>query len=638
MARVPPVSRMMLSTPIAESITSAAAFADELDRCRVLPRERLGEAMVDFPGGGALGLAEFLIARGDITPYQAERTLTGHARGLNVGPYRVIEPHHIGAFGPIFRAVKGEATFALRVLPLRSLWQAKQAKQLVRTLATLATVPAVVPLVDADSANGCHYLAWPLAPGELLGDRIPTRGPFDPIRAIDLLGRLAAALAACHANQVVHGLLTPNAIVIQRDGTPKVLEVGAGMLLARNLASEDSLFDTMSASVAVAGAFDYAAPEWMANPAQPTPAADQYSLGAIGHFVLTGSAPPVGSLPNWPASVPRELAATINRLLQPDPQARFSGLDEAWAAFTELDGAGGALAIELDPSEHASRHSASRLAASGAAELDWPAQESLRPVERDNSEASVHFDLPEPEDESAPIGLQPYSAARETPPPAQWQTASHEYLPSPTPPPKSRLLIEDDRLAPPPELPAAPLPPLASEPPSSSSWEVANAKPAGGFADEERPTAALWSRMKRKVLFWQTDGDTVQVSVYGPKHATHSESPRLTVFLHSPLAAASVATLARAFHHDAELLGSGALSQAVTRGERLDVHMAVTHTSVSNPLGGFKWQGQPQRLTFDFVVPWEAPVGLTLGVVSVGRNDVRIGKLEFKLTIHDGTR
>lgn len=143
--------------------------------------------------------------------------------------------------------------------------------------------------------------------------------------------------------------------------------------------------------------------------------------------------------------------------------------------------------------------------------------------------------------------------------------------------------------------------------------------------------------MKRKVLFWQTAGDTVQLSVFGPPQTMHSDSPRLTVFLHPGSAAASVATLARAFHRDAVLLGTGPLSHPVDRGDHLDVHVAIDHASASNPLGGFAWQGQPHRLTFDFVVPWEAPVGTSRGVVSVGRDQVRIGKLEFGLTIRDGT-
>src|SRR5207302_10063424 len=126
-------------------------------------------------------------------------------------------------FGPIFRAAKGKQEFVLRVLPLRSLWQAKQAKQLVRTMAALADHPTVVPLVDADSANGYHYLVWPLTDRELLGDRVPPGVPPAPMATAALLIQLATALAECHARQIVHGLLTPHTIALDEKGRPHVL-------------------------------------------------------------------------------------------------------------------------------------------------------------------------------------------------------------------------------------------------------------------------------------------------------------------------------------------------------------------------------------------------------------------------------
>jgi len=65
------------------------------------------------------------------------------------------------------------------------------------------------------------------------------------------------------------------------------------------------------------------------------------------------------------------------------------------------------------------------------------------------------------------------------------------------------------------------------------------------------------------------------------------------------------------------------------------VHAAIEHAAVTNPLASFTWQGQPRRLTFELVVPWEAPVGSALSVISIGRDDIRIGKVEFPVPILD---
>jgi len=666
--------------PIASTISNASALADELARFRLVPLDRIARLMAEFPGGGALLLAEFLVTQGQLTPFQAERVLAGQAKSLNVGPYCLLEPHHVGVFGPIFRARRGEVEFAVRVLPLRSLWQAKQAKQLLRTFALLSNVPAVVPLVDADSASGSHYLAWPLTSGELLADRIQNRGPLPMPEVLDLLMRLTSALAACHARQIVHGLMTPLTVCLDERGLPQILEVGAGMLLAQNLASDDSLFDTMSASLAVAGALEFASPEWIASPANPAPAMDQYSIGAIGYHALTGASPALGPRVKSQTVLPAELGPIIERMLQADPAARFLDLDAARAALAAV---ARPTPTEAPKSQPPISKAAERIEPLNGEpvkqvplpELRLPPIEPIRePVARDDSAGSIHFDLPEALEYESPVGMFGPHAARETPPPAPRITAKFrapetpptvkprskvlepappstvkprskvlEPAPPSTVKPRSKVLEpvptpppEEDDDPPPSELSNASPPPmlLPATPLAHGRQDAATARPASKYVTGGgTPKLGFWQRLKQRICFWKTFGDKVQVSVFGPAHVAHSESPRLTVFLHAPAVAASVATLARAFHHDSVLLGSSLLTHPVTRGTPLDVHVALTYTPVANPLGGLSWQGQPQRLTYDFVVPWEAPIGATKGVVSVGRREVRIGKVEFRLTI-----
>ena len=607
-------------------MVDAAALAEELSRFRVIPADRLREMMADFPGGGAMGLAEFLVARGALTTYQAERALSGYARTLALGPYRVLDPHRVGTYGPIFRAEKAGTEYAIRVLPLRSLWQANQAKHLIRALSAQSPHPSVVPLVDADSANGYHYLVWPLVLGELLTDRVQATGPLPTEEVARLLAQLAAGLAACHVREAVHGLITPNSVLLNRNRMPQLLEIGAGMLLAKNLAAEESFFDTMSTSIAVAGAFEYAAPEWIADPSNPTAAGDQYSLGAIGFFALTGSPPPMAeqraSLRTNP-SIPAELAEVLDRLLQLDPADRFSTMEEAHDAISLVAGV-----TEKSEREEPIARSApqSRLAVANGF---TPMSISSRAVERDASEASIQFDIPADAPEEA------LALAEEIP------VERVEAAPRPAPPPPEprchKSLENKLRDGLPPVLPATPLPAAESSSRSAGSWLTAASLPKPEpSSDGERAPGSILKKVKRSVLFWQAPGDTVQVSVFGPPTVAHCQAPKFTIYLHNPAAAESVKTLARAFHHDAELLGSGSVAEGVSRGSRLDVHLAVEHIAVSNPLGGFNWKGQPHRMIFELVVPWEAPVGPASGVVSIGRDQVRIAALEFQVPILDG--
>jgi hypothetical protein len=94
-----------------------------------------------------------------------------------------------------------------------------------------------------------------------------------------------------------------------------------------------------------------------------------------------------------------------------------------------------------------------------------------------------------------------------------------------------------------------------------------------------------------------------------------------------------VRTLARAFQHDAEPLGTGHLVREVPRGSELAVHLSVASAGVGRALVRFVWRGQPHKLGFDLHVPWESGDGPTPGLVSVGHADVRVGKIAFTLNV-----
>ena len=121
--------------------------------------------------------------------------------------------------------------------------------------------------------------------------------------------------------------------------------------------------------------------------------------------------------------------------------------------------------------------------------------------------------------------------------------------------------------------------------------------------------SVVWKKVRRNRLFWQAPRDAVQVSVFGPSAATPGQTVRLTIFLHTPDAAANVRTLSRAFQHDAELIGTGYLAREVPRGAEPAVHVSVANAGIAKTLVKFVWRGQPHKLGFDLHVPWESAEG-----------------------------
>jgi serine/threonine protein kinase len=673
-------------SPFAATTVDAAALADELARFRIIsPTELLSELLAEFPGGGPAGLAEFLVGRGVLTNYQAARALAGETRQLAPGPYRLTAVHRAGTLGPVFRAVhvSKPGAFAVKLLPLRSLWQARQAKQLARSLARLGSYPRVVPLVDADSAGGSHYLAWPLTDDTLLADQVARTGPLPPHAAAAVLADLAAALAACHARQVPHGLLSPRAVGLTPEGGARLLELGAGLVLAQNLAADESLFDTLSTTIAVAGMLDFAAPELIADPTRPSPATDLYALGAVGFFALTGRLAARrsagASVREVNPQIPAELARVIDRLLRPDPAERFSGADEVRERLAEAAGQldpprpgpvspGNPPADAVDPGHVLNAVPSEPDRRNGAASWAPVGAGVARPARRDDTDASVGFDLPaEPlplAAELEPVDTPWKNVLAETPPstPRPVRPRATAHTPEqPSPPAAGSPTRPDPQLSPapsedpnmakplhdpfdpsllPPPKPRPTKPPVLIDPrlsmPIPVQWHVAgDATPMPApTADEPAPAnSVLWKRVKRNLLFWQAVTDTVWVSVFAPPDLTQGQTVKLTIFIHPPEATDSVRALSRAFQHDAELVGTGATAREVARNSKIAVHLWLTNAGASRSLVEVVWTGQPQRLNFDLYVPWESPAGPAPGMVSVGQDEVRIGKAAFSLNV-----
>ena len=77
--------------------------------------------------------------------------------------------------------------------------------------------------------------------------------------------------------------------MIGSDGQASILDFGIGSLLAEN--EGESLVDTMSTANTLTSGLDCASPESIMEPTNRTPAGDQYSLGCVLYYCLTGPVP-----------------------------------------------------------------------------------------------------------------------------------------------------------------------------------------------------------------------------------------------------------------------------------------------------------------------------------------------------------
>lgn len=322
-------------------------FVWDLRRSGLIDRGPLDQVVGEFlrrnPRAEAPALAEHLVDQGTLTAFQAERILNGKSAGLVLGPYVLLDAIGSGSMGQVYKASSknDNAHFAVKVLPRRSMWNVRLARRQVRSFAAFSH-PAVVPFVDVGTAGGLHYLAWPLVEGTTLESVIQHHGKLPPNQAALYAIHVAQGLTVAHQNNLFHGLVKPSNIMIGSDNQARILDFGIGCLLVEN--EGESLVDTMSTANTMTSGLDCAAPESIMDPTNRTPAGDQYSLGCVLYYALTGRVPfPEGSavekmmahqtkeptpVRELAPHVPAALEAVVKRLMAKTPEGRFSGCDE----------------------------------------------------------------------------------------------------------------------------------------------------------------------------------------------------------------------------------------------------------------------------------------------------------------------
>ncbi|HVK09185.1 MAG TPA: serine/threonine-protein kinase, partial [Gemmataceae bacterium] len=327
-------------------------FVWDLRRSGLIDRGQLDQVVGEFlkrnPRAEAPALAEYLVTQSVLSPFQAERLLQGKTQGLVLGPYVLADAIGQGSMGQVYKATSktDNQPYAVKVLPRRSMWNVRLARRQVRAFGQF-THPAVVPFIDVGTSGGQHYLVWPLAEGESLEVRINRDGHMVPDVAAGVVSQIATGLAQAHQNGLFHGLIKPSNILMGSDGQARILDFGIGSLLAEN--EGESLVDTMSTANTLTSGLDCASPESVMDPTNRTTAGDQYSLGCLFYFCLTGRYPfPDGTAVEkmmahqfkQPASVrevnpavPEGLAAIVDRMMQKAPESRYPAMDDVVEAL-----------------------------------------------------------------------------------------------------------------------------------------------------------------------------------------------------------------------------------------------------------------------------------------------------------------
>lgn len=131
---------------------------------------------------------------------------------------------------------------------------------------------------------------------------------------------VARGLHFLHSRNIVHNDLKSANILLSKDGTAKIADVGLARVLRHGY--------VCSSSGGVVGTFAWAAPEvLLGRPVSPK--ADVYSYGVVLWELATNERPERGMLrpPRIPQECPEEVGKLIDACLSEEPRARPSMLE-----------------------------------------------------------------------------------------------------------------------------------------------------------------------------------------------------------------------------------------------------------------------------------------------------------------------
>src|SRR5262249_10312557 len=114
----------------------------------------------------------------------------------------------------------------------------------------------IVRAFDIDQSGNLHFLVMEYVDGSSLQEIVKYHGALSIHRAAHYIGQAAAGLQHAHEAGLVHRDIKPANLLVDRQGTVKILDLG----LARFFADEgDDL--SMRHNESVVGTADYLAPE-----------------------------------------------------------------------------------------------------------------------------------------------------------------------------------------------------------------------------------------------------------------------------------------------------------------------------------------------------------------------------------------
>ena len=205
-----------------------------------------------------------------------------------IGPFKLLARLGEGGMGEVFAAEQRqpvERTVAIKI-PRHGQLDAAHTELFLRDARAAAQLnhPNIVGVHRAFEETQTAYMVLDLIDGRDLFDILKTKKTrLSPTRVKDILLQLLDAIETVHNAGLLHRDISPDNIILERSGTPVLIDFGA----ARAEASSH----TRAVSALMVVKDGYSPQQFYVAGSEQTPCSDLYALGATFYHLITGQAP-----------------------------------------------------------------------------------------------------------------------------------------------------------------------------------------------------------------------------------------------------------------------------------------------------------------------------------------------------------
>ena len=274
-------------------VEQGLATSEEVQDCLQLQRQLSHES-----DAKQRSLADVLVESGIVTRRQIDRLrpkVEEQRGGQQIPGFQIIDRLGAGAMATVYKAkqLSLDRIVAVKILPLKFTSNPQFVERFYAEGRAAAKLnhPNIVQAIDVGKAGEFHYFVMEYVDGKTVFDVLTDKGRMSEKDALKVMIMVARALEHAHAQGFIHRDVKPKNIMLTKDGTAKLADMGLARAVSDREAAEQEAGKAF-------GTPYYISPEQIRGEVNVDYRADIYSFGATLYHMVTGQVPFDASSPS----------------------------------------------------------------------------------------------------------------------------------------------------------------------------------------------------------------------------------------------------------------------------------------------------------------------------------------------------